>query len=341
MSAIDLRSDTVTRPTLAMRRAMAEAEVGDDLYGEDPTVNRLQEEAAHRLGFEKALFVPSGTMANEIAIRLLTEPGQLVLAEERSHVVQNELAGMAVLSGVAPTTVSAPDGKITPDHIRRAHKPLLIVRPTVGLVVLENTHNFAGGTVSTVAETRAAIAAAREVGWRVHLDGARLWNAAVALGVSPRELAAGVDTVMVDLSKGLCCPVGALLLLSSTLYEKARRVRQQLGGGMRQAGVIAAPGLVALDTMIDRLAEDHANARLLGEALGRCRGVRVAPGQSNIVIAQIEGRRASDVAAQLRARGVLVLALDLTTLRLTTHHDVSRAECERAAVELQSVLGAA
>ena len=304
MSTIDLRSDTVTRPTAAMRKAMAEAEVGDDLYGEDPTVNRLQEEAARRLGFDKALLVPSGTMANEIAIRLLTEPGQLVLAEERSHVVQNEMAGMAVLSGVAPTTVSAADGKVTPDHIRRANKPPLIVRPVVGLVVLENTHNFAGGTVYTVAETRAAVAAAREAGWRVHLDGARLWNAAVALGVPPRELAAGVDTVMVDLSKGLCCPIGALLLLPSSLYDKARRVRQQLGGGMRQAGVIAAPGLVALDTMIDRLAEDHANARLLGDALARCRGVRVAPGHSNIVIAQMEGRRASDVAAALAgARG--------------------------------------
>jgi threonine aldolase len=341
VSTIDLRSDTVTRPTAAMRKAMAEAEVGDDLYGEDPTVNRLQEEAARRLGFDKALLVPSGTMANEIAIRLLTEPGQLVLAEERSHVVQNEMAGMAVLSGVAPTTVSAADGKVTPDHIRRANKPPLIVRPVVGLVVLENTHNFAGGTVYTVAETRAAVAAAREAGWRVHLDGARLWNAAVALGVPPSELAAGVDTVMVDLSKGLCCPIGALLLLPSSLYEKARRVRQQLGGGMRQAGVIAAPGLVALDTMIDRLADDHANARLLGDALARCRGVRVAPGLSNIVIAQVEGRRASDVAAALRARDVLVLALDLTTLRLTTHHDVSRADCERAASELQSVLGLA
>ena len=339
MITIDLRSDTVTRPTPAMRKAMAEAEVGDDLYGEDPTVNRLQEEASRRLGFDRALFVPSGTMANEIAIRLLTEPGQLVLAEERSHVVQNEMAGMAVLSGCMPTTVSAADGKITPDHVRRAHKPPLIVRPGVGLVVLENTHNFAGGTVYTVEETRLAIAAAREAGFKVHIDGARIWNAAVALGVAPRELALGADTLMVDFSKGLCCPVGALLLMPSTLYERARRVRQQLGGGMRQAGVIAAPALVALDSMVERLGQDHANARLLGEALARCRGVRVAPGQSNIVIAQVEGRRASDVAAALRARGVLILALDLTTLRLTTHHDVSRAECERAAAELQSVLG--
>jgi threonine aldolase len=340
VTTIDLRSDTVTRPTTAMRKAMAEAEVGDDLYGEDPTVNRLQEEASRRLGFEKALFVPSGTMANEIAIRLLTEPGQLVLAEERSHVVQNEMGGMAVLSGCMPTTVSAADGKVTPDHIRRAQRPPLIVRPVVGLVVLENTHNFAGGTVYTVEETRVAIAAAREAGWKVHIDGARIWNASVALGVPPRELAAGADTLMVDFSKGLCCPVGALLLMPSSLHEKARRVRQQLGGGMRQAGVIAAPALVALDSMVDRLAQDHANARLLGEALGRCRGVRVAPGQSNIVIAQVEGRRASDVAAALRARGVLILALDLTTLRLTTHNDVSRADCERAAAEIQSVLGA-
>jgi threonine aldolase len=322
-----------------MRRAMAEAEVGDDYYGDDPTVNRLQEEVARRLGFEKALFLPSGTMGNEIAIRILTRPGQLVLAEERSHVVQSERMGMAVLSGVAPLTVSSPDGKLTPDHLRRADRPPALTRAAVGLVVLENTHNFAGGTIATPAEIRAVVSAAREIGWRVHIDGARLWNAAVALGVPPRELAAGADTVMVDLSKGLCCPVGALLLLPAALYDEARRVRQQLGGGMRQAGVIAAPGLVALETMVERLAEDHAHARLLAEALSRCRGLRVAPGQSNIVIAQIEGRSAVEVAATLRERGILVIALDQSTLRLVTHKDVARGDCERAAAEIQDVLG--
>ena len=338
MRPIDLRSDTITKPTSAMRQAMAEAEVGDDFYGEDPTVSELQAEAARLLGFEKALFVPSGTMANEIAIRILTAPGQLVLADERSHVVQHELLGMAVLSGVAPQTVATPDGKLTPEHIRRASTPPLLVRPSVALVVLENSHNLAGGLVYTVEETRAAIAAAHDVGFRVHLDGARLWNAAVALGVPPRELAAGADTLMVDLSKGLCCPVGGLLLSSAADHEKARRVRQQLGGGMRQSGVIAAPGLVALRTMIARLTEDHDKARLLGEAMARGRGVRAAPVATNIVVGQVEGRPASAVANALEARNVLALALDQTTLRLVTHHDVSREQCEQAAEALTAAL---
>jgi len=339
MDVVDLRSDTVTRPTPAMRRAMAEAEVGDDLYGEDPTVNRLQEAAARLLGFEAALFVPSGTMGNEIAIRLLTEPGQEVLTDSRTHVVQYELAGMAVLSGVAPHPVDTGDGRLTPEHVHRAVKPRTLNRPEIGLAVLENTHNLAGGTVTTVEETREVVAACREAGLRVHVDGARLWNAAVALGVPPAELAAGADTLMVDLAKGLCCPVGALLLGSAERIARARRVRQQLGGGMRQAGVLAAPALVALETMIPRLAEDHANARLLGDALAGARGVRLAPVQTNIVAATLSGRTAPDVATALRARGVLATAMDRETLRLVTHHDVSRDDCVRAAAVVAEVLG--
>jgi threonine aldolase len=339
MRLVDLRSDTVTRPTPAMRRAMAEAEVGDDLYGEDPTVNRLQETAARLLGFEAALFVPSGTMGNEIAIRLLTEPGQEVLTDARTHVVQHELAGMAVLSSVAPHTVPTEDGRLRAEHVRRAVKPRMVNRPEIGLVLLENTHNLAGGAVLTVEETREVIAACREAGLRVHIDGARLWNAAVALGVAPRELAAGADTLMVDLSKGLCCPVGALLLGSAERMTRARRVRQQLGGGMRQAGVLAAPALVALESMIPRLAEDHANARRLGEALGRCRGVRVSPVQTNIVVATLEGRPAPEAVAALKDRSVLASAMDAVTLRLVTHHDVSGPDCERAAVVIGEVLG--
>jgi threonine aldolase len=335
---IDLRSDTVTRPTPEMRRAMAEAEVGDDVYGEDPTVNRLQERAALRLGFEAALLVPSGVMGNEIAIRILTRPGQEVLAEERSHVVQYELAGMAALSGVMPRTVAGPDGILTPQAIRAALKPRVYYRSDVGLAVLENTHNLAGGTVYDVAQTRAAVAACREAGLCVHVDGARLWNAAVALGCEPRALAAGADTLMVTLSKGLCAPVGSLLLASRERIEEARRVRKQLGGGMRQAGILAAAGIVALDTMIPRLAEDHAHARLLGEALGAGRGVRVAPVRTNIVVATLEGRAAPDVVAALSARGVLATAMDALTLRLVTHRDVSRQDCEHAAGTLAEVL---
>lgn len=339
MNPIDLRSDTVTRPTQAMRQAMAEAEAGDDYYGEDPTVNRLQETAARMLGFEAALFVASGTMGNEIAIRILTEPGQEVLCDARTHVVQYELAGMAVLSGVAPHTVQTEDGRLTAEHVRRALKPRALNRPEIGLVVLENTHNLGGGVVTSVEETRGLIAACHEAGLRVHIDGARLWNAAVALGVPPADLAAGADTLMVDLSKGLCCPVGALLLGSGERMARARRVRQQLGGGMRQAGVIAAPGLVALDTMIPRLAEDHANAALLGETLARCPGVRVAPVRTNLVVATLAGRTTPSVVAALKGQGVLASAMDAVTLRLVTHRDVARDDCERAASVLTETLG--
>jgi threonine aldolase len=336
---IDLRSDTVTRPTPEMRRAMAEAEVGDDVYAEDPTVNRLQETAARLLGFEAALWVPSGVMGNEIAIRLLTRPGQEVLCEERSHVVQFELAGMAALSGVMPRTVAAEDGLLTPEVILGALPPRSYLRSEVGLVVLENTHNLAGGTVYAPERMRAAVAACRQAGLKVHLDGARLWNASVALGVPPAVLAGGVDTVMVTLSKGLCAPSGSLLAGGAALIQDARRVRKQFGGGMRQVGVLAAAGLVALETMVPRLAEDHAHARLLSEALGRCRGARPARAQTNIVVAELDTPRAEEVVARLRERGVLASALGTATLRLVTHRDVSRPQCEQAASILVEVLG--
>jgi len=335
---IDLRSDTVTKPTAEMRRAMAEAEVGDDVYGEDPTVNHLQDRAAELLGFEAALWVPSGVMGNEIAIRILTEPGQEVLAEERSHVVQYELAGMAVLSGVMPRTVSGDEGRLSPESVRAAVKPYAYFRSDLALAVLENTHNLAGGSVYTVEQAAAVIAACREAGLRVHVDGARLWNAAVALGVAPADLVRGADSVMVTLSKGLCAPAGSLLVASRERIAKARRVRKQLGGGMRQVGILAAAGIVAIDTMIPLLAEDHDNARLLGAALGRCPGLRVAPVRTNIVVAALEGRPAPDVVAAAAERGVLVTAMDATTLRLVTHRDVSRSECERAAAVLTALL---
>ena len=336
---IDLRSDTVTRPTPEMRRAMAEAEVGDDVYGEDPTVNRLQEVAARLLGFEASLWVPSGVMGNEIAIRILTRPGQEVLAEERSHVVQFELAGMAALSGVMPRVVAAENGLLSGDIVRRALPPPAYYRSEVGLVVVENSHNLAGGTVTTVERMRDVVSACRELGLAVHLDGARLWNAAVALGVPPAELARGADTVMVTLSKGLCAPAGSLLLGSAERMGQARRVRKQLGGGMRQVGVLAAAGRVALTTMVERLAEDHAHARLLSAAMGRCRGARPAPAETNIAVAELDTPRAEEVVAALRTRGVLASALGTATLRMVTHRDVSRAECEQAAAALLEVMG--
>jgi len=335
---IDLRSDTVTRPTPEMRRAMAEAEVGDDVYGEDPTVNRLQDRCAQMLGFEAALWVPSGVMGNEIAIRLLTEPGQEVLAEERSHVVQYELAGMAALSGVMPRTVPGDEGRLTPESVRAAVKPYAYFRSDLGLAVLENTHNLAGGSVYTVDETAAVIAACREAKLHVHVDGARIWNAAVALGVVPADLLRGADSAMVTLSKGLCAPAGSLLVASKERIQKARRVRKQLGGGMRQVGILAAAGLVALETMIPRLAEDHDNARLLAETVGGCRGLRVAPVRTNIVVATLDGRSAPDVVTAAAQRGVLATAMDAVTLRLVTHRDVPRADCERAASVLADLL---
>ena len=338
MKAIDLRSDTVTLPTAEMRQAMAQAEVGDDVYGEDPTVNRLEARAAAILGFDAALFVPSGTMGNAVAIRILTTRGDEVLVERRSHVVRYELSGMSVLSGVLARMVDAPGGHLTPEHVRSAVAPHAYYKSDVGLVVLENTHNLGGGTVQRADEVQAVVAAAREAGFRVHVDGARLWHAAVALGVAPSALVRGVDTVMVCLSKGLCCPVGSLLASSPEGIEQARRARKLLGGGMRQAGILAAAGLLALDTMIRRLAEDHLHARLLGDALRRGRGVRLAPVETNIVVAQLEGQSAPEVAEQLKAQGVLASAMDRTTLRLVTHHDVSRADCERAAAVLGEVL---
>jgi threonine aldolase len=334
---IDLRSDTVTRPTAAMRRAMAEAEVGDDYYGEDPTVNRLQDEVARLLAFESALFVPTGTMGNEIAIRILTRPGDQVVVEERSHVVEYELSGMAVLSGVVPRMVRAQDGILRVGTVLHALKPPTLNRAPASLLVLENTHNLAGGVVTPVEDMRALVSAAHDAGLRVHVDGARLWNAAVATGASPAALVAGADSVMVTLSKGLGCPAGSLLASSRERIESARRVRQQLGGGMRQAGVLAAAGLVALEAMIPRLAEDHANARRLADALVGRTDVDVVPPQTNIVVARLTGRTAPAAAAALKARGLLASAMDAETLRLVTHHDVSQEECERARSILASV----
>jgi threonine aldolase len=336
---IDLRSDTVTRPTPAMRRAMAEADVGDDVYGEDPTVQRLQERVAGLLGFEAALWVPTGVMANEIAIRILTRPGQEVLAEERSHVVQFELAGMAALSGVLPRIVRTGDGHVTAAHIRAARRPASYMRSDLGLVVLENTHNFAGGTVADAGVMAEAIAAAHAEGVPVHVDGARLWNASVALRAPLAALVAGAETAMVTLSKGLCAPAGSVLVSTRVRIEEARRVRKQLGGGMRQVGILAAAGLVGVETMVDRLADDHARAALLAGALAECRGVRVLPAPTNIVVAELADRSAPEVATDLASRGVLASVMDARTLRLVTHHDVDGEGCRRAATILQDVLG--
>lgn len=331
---IDLRSDTVTKPTEAMRRAMAEAEVGDDVYGEDPTVNRLERRAAEVFGREAAIFVPTGTMGNQIAIRLHTEHGQEVLCEARSHVLDWEMAMVSAFSGCVPRTVAAERGILTWGHLKPAIAPKIYYRAQTGLISLENTHNMAGGTVTPLAVLEEIWAGAKNAGLPTHLDGARVFNAATALGIGVAELTRGFDTVMFCLSKGLGAPVGSMLVGSRAAIDRARIFRKALGGGMRQAGVLAAAGLIALTEMPWRLGEDHANARLLAEAVAEVAGVEIdlQSVQTNIVIFTLtEAGDAPSFVAALRAKGVAASAIGPHAVRFVTHFDVSRDDCERAA----------
>jgi len=331
---IDLRSDTVTRPTPAMRRAMAEAEVGDDVYGEDPTVNRLERRAAEILGKEAALFVPTGTMGNTIGVKLHTRHGQEVICEARSHVFNYELSMLAWFSGCLARPVLAEDGILSWAQIREQVRPLHPHFAPTGLIELENTHNMAGGTVYPTAVIDEICDGAHEAGLKVHLDGARIFNAAVYLGEPVSRMTAKCDTVMFCLSKGLCAPAGSLLCGTQADIARARLYRKRLGGGMRQAGVLAAAGLIALEEHPARLAEDHANARFLAEALARIPGigVKLETVQTNIVIFDVAATRFSpaELSARLKARGVLINGVNSRLMRLVTHHDVTRAACERA-----------
>jgi threonine aldolase len=339
---IDLRSDTVTKPTPAMRRAMAEAEVGDDVYGEDPTVNRLEAQAAEVFGREAAIFVPTGTMGNQIAIRLHTQHGQEVIAEARSHVLDWEMAMTAAFSGCQVRTVAADRGMLTWALIEPAIGAKIYYRAQTALIAIENTHNMAGGTVTPLPVLEEIWAGARRVGLPVHLDGARVFNAATALGIGVAELTRGFDTVMFCLSKGLGAPVGSMLVGSREAIAEAKIHRKALGGGMRQAGILAAAGLIALEEMPKRLADDHANARVLAEAVAGVEGVTIDLDsiETNIVIFRCDD--APGVVAALKAKGVLASAVGPQTVRFVTHYDVSRADCEaaaRAAVEvLESLL---
>ena len=341
---IDLRSDTVTRPTPAMRRAMAEAEVGDDVYGEDPTVNRLEQRAAEVLGKAAGLFVPSGTMGNSIAVKLHTRHGEEVVCEARSHVFNYELAMMAWFSGCVPRPLPAPDGILRWEQIRRAIRPLGPHWAPTGLVEVENTHNLAGGTVYPMEVLKEICDGAHELGLKVHLDGARIFNAAAFLNRPVCEIAAHCDTVMFCLSKGLGAPVGSLLVGSSQDMAQARLYRKRLGGGMRQAGVLAAAGLIALEQMPARLPEDHANARWMAGALAQMPGIIVgSPVQTNILILEVGGTglTSDEFSARLRSRCVLINPLSATQVRLVTHFDVSRADCERAAAAVEEVAAGA
>jgi threonine aldolase len=339
MTSTDLRSDTVTRPTPEMRRAMAEAEVGDDVWGEDPTVQKLEGRVADLLGFEAALFVPSGTMGNNLAIRLWTRPGDEVLCDARGHSFDWELAGAAALSGVLVRPAATERGLVLPEHIAAAAKPRMWLQAKTSLVILENTHNMAGGTAAGRDEMSRSIRAARDASLRVHVDGARLWNAAVARGESEADLVRGADSAMVGLSKGLCAPVGSLFVASRDAVTEARRFRKQWGGGWRQAGVLAAAGLVALD-LRPRLAEDHEKARRIAAALRGARA-RAIPPETNIVVVRLEDDRAADVVRAMGERGVRISTVDPRTIRLVTHLDVTIEECERAGSALAEVLGPA
>ncbi len=338
---IDLRSDTVTRPTPAMRRAMAEAPVGDDVYREDPTVNALEARAAAWLGKESALFTPSGTMANQIAVGVHCRPGDELICAATSHVYVWEAGGIARLWGVTPRTFPGDGGLLTLAEIEDAVRPPDDPHtPNTRLVTLENTHNRGGGRVHPIAEVLAIAAWARDRGLALHLDGARLVNAVVASGVPAERWAEPFDTVSICFSKGLGAPVGSALAGSAETIAGARRLRKLLGGGMRQAGAIAAAALHALDNHVERIAEDHANARILAEAFAAAPGLALEfPTETNLVWATVDPElgTAADVAAVLKARGVLVSALGGQTLRACTHLDVSREDAERAAAEIRAI----
>jgi threonine aldolase len=331
---IDLRSDTVTKPTAEMRRAMANAEVGDDVYGEDPTVNRLETRAADIFERDAAIFVPTGTMGNQIAINVLTRPGQEIICEERSHIYNFEMAMLAQFSGCLARPVRAADGRLTWAEIKRAIAGETYYLAQTGLVELENSSNLCGGIVYTQAQSEEVCSGAHAAGLPVHLDGARIFNAAVALGTTVARLTQKFDAVMFCLSKGLGAPVGSMLVGSDEFIREARKVRKALGGGMRQAGILAAAGLVALDSHLERLVEDHENARRLAEALSEMPGLAVdlETVETNIIICHVGGTglTAAEFCRRLAERGVLAGGAGADTIRLVTHLDVSRADCERA-----------
>ncbi len=332
---IDLRSDTVTRPTEAMRQAMARAEVGDDVYGEDPTVRALEERVAGLFGKEAALFTPTGSMANLLAVRSLVAPGQEVLCESSAHIARAELGAHGAFFGVTMRTWTGERGAVDLDAIRALFAPDMgpFFVPTRAISI-ENTHNFGGGTVLELEEMRAVRAFAGEVGVGVHLDGARIWNAHVAAGVPLVEYGECADVLAVCLSKGLGAPIGSLVIGGAAMIEEARIWRKRLGGGMRQVGVLAAAGLHALDHHVERLAEDHAHARLLAQACG----VDPASVDTNIVVADVPD--AAAVVGAARRHDVLISALGPGTIRLVTHLGVSRDQAESAAKVLADLVTA-
>ena len=346
MEPIDLRSDTITRPTPAMREAMAKAPVGDDVYGEDPTVNRLQEMAAEKMGKEAGLFVASGTMGNLAAILSHCQRGDEVMVGNKAHTFLFEAGGISALGGVHSCQLpNRPDGSLALEHIRAAIRPDDPHEPISRLVCLENTHNRCGGTCRSLAYTCEVAAFAHERGLKVHLDGARIFNAAAALGVPAKDLADPVDSVTFCLSKALCAPVGSVLCGTKEFIARARRIRKMAGGGMRQAGILAAAGIVALETMVDRLAEDHARARQLADGLRSVPGLVLETGTpaTNMVFVSLLPEIKSDtgeIREALKAHGVLVGASSERRFRLVTHYWIDDSAANQTIQAFGAVLAA-
>jgi len=340
-ATLDFRSDTVTRPTPEMRRAMAEAEVGDDVYGEDPTINHLEERAAQIFSREASIFLPSGTMGNQIAIKIHTHHGQEIICEERGHIFNYEMATLASFSGCIVRPIYGEDGMLTWAEIKKRIAPGIYYKAQTGLVSLENTHNMAGGTVYPQAVADEICDRAHEIGLPVHLDGARVFNAATALGRPVAEVTKKFDSVMFCLSKGLGAPVGSMLLGSKAFIEKARIYRKALGGGMRQAGVLAAAGLIALEKMPARLKEDHENAQVLANGLQQIPGIKIDPAKvaTNILVFNISatGMNTAEFSRKLAERNVLAAGIDPENMRFVTHMDVNRQDCETALEAIREI----
>ncbi len=340
---IDLRSDTVTKPTPAMRKAMAEAEVGDDVLGDDPTVRRLEELSAERVGKEDALFVPSGIMANLVSLMTLTGRNEEVIVGSESHLYTAEVGGLGIFGNLFLHVVpNLPDGMLPLEQVRTAIRNQLYA-PRTRVISLENTHNRCSGAVLPMEYIEAVAHLAQERGVALHLDGARLFNASVALGVPPAEIAKPFEVVNFCFSKGLGAPVGSIVCGSKAFIQEARRTRRMLGGGMRQAGVLAAAAIVALEQMVDRLAEDHAHARMLAEGLANIRGIRIDPSrvQTNIVIFEVNSKTGWDTVrlqSALKERGVL-LSLSGNRLRAVTHYGITSADIECTLRVIGEVLG--
>ncbi|MFH1894111.1 MAG: GntG family PLP-dependent aldolase [Candidatus Zixiibacteriota bacterium] len=344
MKYIDLRSDTVTKPSDAMRKAMANAEVGDDVFGDDPTVNRLQDMIAERLGKESALFVPSGSMGNAICLRVQTSPGDEIIIERYGHIVNYEVANVAVFSGLQTSMVDGINGVISREQVEPLLKDESLHSPGTKLICIENTHNRAGGMVFPLQEIKKLRELADDRGIGMHLDGARLWNAHISTNIPLQDFARLADSVSVCFSKGLGAPIGSCVAGTQAFIDKARRIRKMLGGGMRQVGVLAAAAIYAVENNIKRLADDHANARYIAEELAKVEGISIDLDtvHTNIVIFDVDatGMTASEITDKWKAKGVLTLPISARRIRLVTHLDVSSDDCRKAMELLREAVAA-